>query len=461
MNSTLFSSLPIEQKILDAISLLGYEHMTPIQAASLPDILHNKDLIGQAKTGSGKTASFAIGLLSKIDVTNRDIQAIVLCPTRELSEQVSKEIRALARQIPNVKIATLCGGSPMRAQITTLSHMPHCVVGTPGRVLDHLCRNTLDLSNVKTVVLDEADRMLEMGFQDDITQIVNATPKNRQTLLFSATYPENIQRLSQDFQQDAVFIKADVDQSTISVEQLFFEKRGEDFAIVDAILTKYRPESTLIFCNTKQKCNELKAYLQKQHYAALALHGDLDQRERDEALVLFSNKSLSILVATDVAARGLDIKDLSAVINFELARDLEVHIHRIGRTARAGKAGLVFSLISPFDKHRIHAIEEFQQKNIEIATIETLDLKEKHHLTPSMATIRISCGRKNKLRAGDILGALTAQGGIEGPHVGKIDICDTHSFVAVDKNHISHALEILTKNTIKGRFLRVELLNLI
>lgn len=458
MSNLKFSDLPVKLDILTNLAYLGYEQMTPIQAASLPSILDNQDVIGHAKTGSGKTAAFALGLLSKLDVNRTDVQALVLCPTRELSEQVSKEIRKIARLIPNLNVTTLCGGSPIKAQAASLEHVVHCVVGTPGRVLDHLRRNTLNLDYLETLVLDEADRMLEMGFQDDMTDIIGQTPRSRQTLLFSATYPENIQKLSKSFQKNAVFVKADTDPASLEIEQRFFEKKGSEFEILSSLVAHYRPQSTLVFCNTKQKCQEVAKELQDKGYHALPLHGDLDQRQRDEALVLFSNKSLSILVATDVAARGLDIKDLSAVINVDLA-DPETHIHRIGRTGRAGSSGLALSLFSASDQRRLDAIEEYQNQKIIQGSIEQLRSTDRTPLVPAMATLRISCGKKNKLRAGDILGALTARNVLLGSDVGKIDICDTHSFVAVAREKIEVAFRVLSEEKIKGRFLKVALLS--
>lgn len=458
MRNLSFSDLPIKLEILENLAYLGYNNMTPIQESSLPDILSNKDLIGQAKTGSGKTAAFAIGLLSKLDITKKDVQALVLCPTRELSEQVCKEIRRLARLTPNVKITTLCGGSPMQAQGALLKNGVHCIVGTPGRVGDHIRRNNINLGALETLVFDEADRMLEMGFLKDMHEIVGHTPSSRQTLLFSATYPPDIQKLSQNFQKDAVLIKEDCDQKSLNIKHLCYEKNSDDVFLLSSILSQYRPESTLIFCNTKQKCQELAHELQDKGYDAQSLHGDLDQRERDEALVLFSNKSLSILVATDVAARGLDIKDLQAVINFDLAHDPEIHLHRIGRTARAGNAGLAFSLYHAQEKKRLSELEAYQDKEINFSTPELISSDE-ISLTPKMATLRISCGRKNKLRAADILGALTANKNLLGADVGKIDICETHSFVAVTRAKIDLALKVLSENKIKGRFLKVIILS--
>lgn len=342
----------------------------------------------------------------------------------------------------------------MQAQEALLRHGVHCIVGTPGRVRDHIRKHNVNLASITTLVLDEADRMLEMGFLHDITQIVAMTPKSRQTLLFSATFPENIQSMSEHFQKDAKLVKIDVDPGSLDIEHLLFEKNGQrDFTLVSSILGHYRPESTLVFCNTKQRCQELAMYLQDKGYNALPLHGDLEQRERDEALVLFSNGSLSVLVATDVAARGLDIKDLSAVINFDMPHDVDIYRHRVGRTGRAGRKGLAFSLVNSLEEKFLRSIEK-----VTLANFDEKFFEQKESLKPKMATLRISCGRKNKLRAGDILGALTAHEDLSGCDVGKIDICDTHSFVAIKIDKIALALRILTEGKIKGRFLKVAIL---
>ncbi|MFB3089891.1 MAG: ATP-dependent RNA helicase DbpA, partial [Gammaproteobacteria bacterium] len=340
-SSTPFSRLPLGPEFLANLQSMDYQIMTPIQAQSLPDILKGKDLLAQAKTGSGKTAAFGIGLLDKLEVRTYQTQALVLCPTRELADQVSNEIRRLARAIPNTKILTLCGGKPMAPQLASLEHDPHIVVGTPGRILKHLGKETLKLDRLNTLVLDEADRMLDMGFHEDIMRIIDMTPHQRQTLLFSATYPEEIKDISHAIQTDPVDVRVESLHGNKKIKQVFYEiQKSERTKTLVALLQHYRPESSLVFCNRKQQCQELADVLWQQGFHALALHGDLEQRDRDQVLLQFANKSSSILVATDVAARGLDIKDLQAVINFELSPDPEVHIHRIGRTGRAGNEGL-------------------------------------------------------------------------------------------------------------------------
>ena len=434
---------------------LDYRAMTPIQAQSLPVVLRGDDLLAQAKTGSGKTAAFGIGLLHKLDAQSYVTQALVLCPTRELADQVSKEIRRLARPVPNTKILTLCGGAPIGPQLASLEHQPHIVVGTPGRILKLLQKGSLSLNNLSTLVLDEADRMLDMGFHDDILRIIEMTPMQRQTLLFSATYPDEIKHISDAIQIRPVDIR--VDSLHDKIRQVFFEiQKGERTRTLVALLQHYRPESSLVFCNRKQQCQELADELWQQGFHALALHGDLEQNERDQVLVRFANKSSSILVATDVAARGLDIKDVNAVINFELSPDPEIHIHRIGRTGRADNEGLALSLFMASEAPKVNAIEHFQNTPVHIEQTSSLKTRENFRLSPPMVTLCINGGRKDKVRAGDILGALTANTALPGKQIGKIDLFDKLAYVAVERPIAKQALKLLTEGKIKGRRFRVQ-----
>jgi ATP-independent RNA helicase DbpA len=436
---------------------LGYQQMTPIQKASLPAILKSQDLIAQAKTGSGKTVAFGIGLLSRLDPQDYSVQALILCPTRELADQVSKEIRRLARFIPNIKLLSLCGGTPIRPQYESLQqHSPHIVVGTPGRIQQHLDKGTLIPDQINTLVLDEADRMLDMGFYDDIIKIIKATPNNRQTLLFSATYPDEIKKMSAGIQKNPVEVKVEVTHRDNPIQELFFEiSHAERSRHLVTLLAHYRPESAVIFCNTKAQCQQVADELEKHGQHALVLNGDLEQKDRDRVLLLFTNKSCPLLIATDVAARGLDIKDLEAVINYETPYEPEVYIHRIGRTGRAGKEGLALTLFSSAEAHRVNAIEDYQQHPVTYVDIATLQPAEKVELKAPMVTLCIDGGRKNKIRPGDILGALTGAAGIEGKYVGKIDITDNHSYVAIERDMANQAVRQLADGTIKGRKLRV------
>lgn len=438
------------------IESLDYQAMTPIQTQSLPAILKGKDLLAQAKTGSGKTAAFAIGILHKFEPQTYQTQALVLCPTRELADQVSKELRRLARAIPNTSILTLCGGKPMGPQLAALERNPHIVVGTPGRILKHLEKGTLKLTTLKVLVLDEADRMLSLGFQEEIMRVIERTPRQKQTLLFSATYPNEIKHISNTIQKDPVDIRVESLHDNTKIKQVFYEiQKGERTKILTALLEHYRPESSLVFCNRKQQCQELADALWQQGFHALALHGDLDQKERDQVLAQAANKSTSILVATDVAARGLDIKDLSAVIVFEISPDPEVHIHRIGRTGRAGSAGLALSLFMASEAPKVNAIEDYQKNPVTIRKPTTLKTRENFKLSPPMVTLCINGGRKEKVRAGDILGALTANTALAGQQIGKIDIFDHFAYVATERSIAKQALKILSEGKIKGRKFRV------
>ncbi|NVN98592.1 MAG: ATP-dependent RNA helicase DbpA [Geobacteraceae bacterium] len=456
MNTKSFSSLHLKAPMVKNLASLGYAEMTPVQAHSLPPILAGKDVIAKAKTGSGKTAAFGIGLLTRLEPSSFRVQALVLCPTRELADQVGKELRRLARFTDNIKILTICGGVPFGPQLGSLEHGAHVLVGTPGRLLDHLRRGSLDLSALQTLVLDEADRMLDMGFQEDISTLIAAAPPKRQTLLFSATYPDTIASMSADIQHQPVEVSVDETHDDGVIEQIVFEVESDQrLEAVARILGHFRPESTLVFCNTRQECQEVATALVRRGYAALAIHGELEQRERDQVLVRFANKSASVLVATDVAARGLDIKELPAVINYELSRNPEDHTHRIGRTGRAGEEGLAISLVTSRESRRITAIEEALGSTIKRGSLAALPNITGLPAPPTMVTLCIDGGRKNKLRPGDILGALTGEGGIAASEVGKIDAFDFHTYVAIVRQSVELALESLGKNRIKGRFFRV------
>ena len=456
MNPTAFNTLPIKTPLLENLVSLGYSAMTPIQAQSLPLILAGTDVIAQAKTGSGKTAAFGIGLLARLVVSTFSVQGLVLCPTRELADQVSKELRRLARFTDNIKILTLCGGVPFGPQLGSLEHGVHIVVGTPGRILDHLRRGSLDLKSLRMLVLDEADRMLDMGFQEELSAIVAAAPTNRQTLLFSATYPESIAAMSATVQHEPVTVQVEAIHDDAQIKQLFFlVEKDERIAALARILGHYRPESTLVFCNTRKECQEVAEALTARNFSALAIHGDLEQRERDQVLARFANKSVSILVATDVAARGIDIKELTAVINFELTRDPEIHIHRIGRTGRAGEEGLALSLVTATENRRIAAIEEYLGTTVPRVDLESLTMPSATPMKAPMVTLCIDGGRKNKVRPGDILGALTGEMGIPGSEVGKIDVFDFHTYVAIRMASANLAMARLSAHKIKGRFFKI------
>jgi ATP-independent RNA helicase DbpA len=458
--ATPFATLSLSPATLENLERLGYREMTPIQSASLPPALLGKDLIAQAKTGSGKTAAFTLALLANLNARRFAVQSLVLCPTRELADQVATEVRRLARAEDNVKVVTLSGGVPLRGQAASLEWGAHVAVGTPGRVLDHLDRGNLKLDALNTLVLDEADRMLDMGFFDDIAKVVRHCPQQRQTLLFSATYPEGIAKLAAQFLRTPVTVKVEAQHGSEQIEQRWYEVRDtERLPAVARLLDHFRPASTLAFCNTKARCGELSTLLQAQGYSALALHGDLEQRDRDQVLVRFANGSCSVLVATDVAARGLDVAGLGAVINVDVAPLPEMHVHRIGRTGRAGERGLALSLASVDEMGSVGRIDQLQGAESQWYPLTELTPRDGGRLLPAMATVHIQGGRKEKIRPGDVLGALTADLGYTREQVGKIDINEFATYVAVERGIAREAVARLNAGRIKGRSVKARLLN--
>lgn len=452
MSDLSFASLPLAPAMLANLDSLGYRQMTPIQQQSLPLILQGRDLIAQAKTGSGKTAAFGIGILTHLNPRWFGTQALVLCPTRELADQVAQELRRLARLADNIKVLTLCGGVPIGRQIGSLGHGAHIIVGTPGRIRDHLGRQSIDLSGVQTLVLDEADRMVDMGFYDDIAGIVSACPAKRQTLLFSATYPDDIRRASSAFLKQPAEVKVEALHADSQIEQRFYKVSNEQRnAAVAQLLNHFRPQSTLAFCNTKIHCRELAQQLQAQGFSALELHGDMEQRERDETLLQFANLSCSVLVATDVAARGLDIQRLEAVINVDVSKDTEVHIHRVGRTGRSGEKGLALSLAAPNEMKWVKLIEDYQGAPVSWFALDELAPAEGGPLQPPMVTLCIAGGKKDKLRPGDLLGALTGDVGLQGSQVGKINVFEFVTYVALQRDIANRAAHKLANSNIKGK----------
>lgn len=456
-NNQSFSSLALRSELFKNLSSLGYEKMTPVQVLSLPNMLDLRDVIVQAKTGSGKTVAFGLALLNKIKVDWFAVQGLVLCPTRELAEQVCQVLRRLARLMPNVKILNCSGGIPMKPQLDSLKHSAHIIVGTPGRIQKHLSKGSLHLDYVNTLVLDEADRMLDMGFFDDIKQIISYFPQHRQTLLFSATFTDPIKDIAKQFMQTPQEILVEFAPEEYEIEQYFYEVLSKDdkFVLLRSILFHYKPTSALIFCNTKQQTIDLTDKLMKFGFSVVALHGDMEQMDRDLAVVCFANQSKSILVATDVAARGLDIKELPAVINFELAFEPDVHIHRIGRTGRAGNKGLAISLTTPADAQRICLIEENLGQSITWGKQEALSCVDEKIVYPDMVTLSLSAGKKDKIRPGDILGALIKDAGLPVESIGKINIAALQSYVAIHRNHVDKALQYLENGKLKGRRIQV------
>ncbi len=454
-----FLQLDLSDALLQSVKEAGFEQMTQVQARSLPTLLKGEDTVVQAATGSGKTAAFALALLAKLDVTHFSPQALVLCPTRELAEQVAEAIRALAKAMANVKVLTLCGGVPARAQIASLEHGAHVLVGTPGRVLDHLNHKRIEFSQLQTLVLDEADRMLDMGFQDELNAIVEQTPKSRQSLLFSATFPKSIAELSQRVSKNATSIKVEAVQQANTIKQVFYQfSDTSDAAAVALVLLTYQPSNAIVFCNTKVACQAIADRLLSSGHSALALHGDLEQKDRDQAMVQFANGSARVLVATDVAARGLDIAELDLVISVHMAHDLDTHTHRIGRTGRAGAEGLAVTLAGPQDDYKMRLLEDTLDAPIQLQELPAATTNAKP-LVADFVTLQLNGGKKNKLRPGDIVGALTRDGKLTMADIGKIKVQNNFAFVAVQRNAVRHALTLISNDKIKGKRFRAHKLS--
>jgi ATP-independent RNA helicase DbpA len=442
-----FSTLALSKEMLTNLDKIGYKEMTPIQSEALPHILKGGDVIAQAKTGSGKTAAFGIGLLERLDVKKFRVQSLILCPTRELADQVAKELRMIAKFTHNIKILTLCGGSAFGPQLGSLRHGAHIVVGTPGRILKHLDKETLCLENLQTLVLDEADRKLDMGFIEEIQKVLSYAPKERQTLLFSATYPDEIMSLSSSIQKDAINIKtASIESSNRILQRFYKVQKDLKLQTMLNIFSNFKPQNGIVFCNTKLECDEVAQKLQEKNIDALALHGDLEQYERNDVLVQFSNKSCRVLVATDVAARGLDIKELGCVVNYDMPHAKETYTHRIGRTGRAGHDGLAFTFYDDYED-----MDQYSDGDMIFEDLTNLDTIKNFEMKPLYVTLVIEGGKKDKIRKGDLLGALTGDVGLKASAVGQIDIYDRQSYVAIESAFIDDAHKKLSKGKIKGR----------
>ena len=460
-SSKSFDTLGLPDATLSNLELLGLKEMTPIQSMGLPLALAGHDLIAQASTGSGKTLAFALPLVQKLEASRLNVQALVLCPTRELADQVTQEIRRLARAVDNIKVITLCGGVAIRAQVQSLLHGAHVVVGTPGRIMDLIEREALHLGAVQTLVLDEADRMLDMGFFEDIASVIKHCGKERQTLLFSATYPEGIERLAAQFMRAPKTVKVQTQIESTQIEQVYFEVESSDrLSAVAMLLNHYQPVNALAFCNTKEQCRRLVAFLIAEGFSAAALFGELEQRERDQVMIQFANRSCNVLVATDVAARGLDVSELAAVINVDVSPDSEVHIHRIGRTGRAGSKGLALNLVSMDEMGFIGRLEQLQGRESQWQPLSALNPKssDARPLPAPMKTLQIVGGRKEKIRAGDVLGALTGEAGFSKDQVGKINVNEFSTYVAVDAGIAKEAVKRLSEGRVKGKSVKVRLM---
>lgn len=433
--------------------------MTPIQEQSLPLILEGKDVIARAKTGSGKTAAFGLGVLQSLTEKQFSVQALILCPTRELSDQVAGEVRRLASSLGNIKVLSLCGGAPFGPQLGSLEHGAHIVVGTPGRIEEHLKKGSLKAEYLRILVLDEADRMLDMGFQEIIDNIIGYLPAKRQNLLFSATFPQEIASIAKRVMRHPVHVHVDDMHDIDTIEQICYALEGmvrND--AVRLLLLHRQPESAIIFCNTKKDCHDLASYLSNKGFSAQALHGDLEQKDRNQILAMFVNKSISLLVATDVAARGLDIEAVELVINYQIARELAVHTHRIGRTGRAGSQGTAATLVDDQDKYKFEQLSQASKRPLTLSPLpDRTNLSNPVYKAP-MVTLQIDGGKKQKLRAGDILGALTAKESLKSSEIGKIQITDFRSYVAIKCRAAQTALTLINNGKLKGRVFKARLL---
>lgn len=525
MEITKFDELQINPNILRAIEEMGFEEMSPIQSKAIPMVLEGKDVVGQAQTGTGKTAAFGIPLMQMIDPKNRSLQAIVLCPTRELAIQVAEEIRKLGAFLHGIKILPVYGGQEISKQIRSLKSGVQLIIGTPGRVMDHMRRKTINFDGVKMVVLDEADEMLNMGFREDIETILNQIPEERQTILFSATMPAPILDIAKTYQKNAQIIRVVKKELTVpKIEQYYYEvthKNKED--VLSRLLDMYNPKLSLVFCNTKKQVDELTSALQGRGYFAEGLHGDLKQQQRDRVMNSFRNGRTDILVATDVAARGIDVDDVEAVFNYDVPQDDEYYVHRIGRTGRAGREGRAFTLVVGKEAYKLRDImrycktkikaqqipslndvtlvkadkildklkaiienedlskmadmiearvneEEFTSLDIAAAFLKMMigedgskaeDGKETEDFGDTgaeqgMVRLFINLGKNQRVRPGDILGAIAGETGMPGKLIGSIDMYDKYTFVEVPREYASEVIQVMKSAKIKGKSINIE-----
>lgn len=447
----------LSEEITKVLGDLGFTSLTPIQEDSFGPLLEGKDVIGQAQTGSGKTAAFSVPILEKIETKDRFIQTLVVCPTRELGAQVTEQIRKLGRYKKNLVVVSLVGGMPFRSQMHSLEHGAHIIVGTPGRILDHIERRTIDLSSVKTIVLDEADRMLDMGFREDIDKILLNTPDDRQTVLFSATFPNTIENLSKRYQESPVRIISKAMESPAIEERVYETSKEQKLHTVISFLATQRPESAIVFCNTKLMVDEMFTALSKAQIVAEKLHGDLEQPDRQRVMAKFRNRSVNVLIATDVAARGIDVTGVETVVNYDLPSDASVYVHRIGRTGRIGKMGLAVSLLTPQESAKLNTIQDYTKRSLKKLKWQAADsLKSQGEQAVKLDTLYIGAGRKQKIRPTDILGALTGIGGCKGTQVGKIEIQDNLTYVAIDSEMTEHVINVFRMGKIKNRRIQVQ-----
>lgn len=517
-----FNKLNVSNEILRAVEDMGFEETTPIQTKAIPLILEGRDIAGQAQTGTGKTAAFGIPLLERIDPDNKNPQAIILCPTRELAIQVAEELKRLARYKRSLYTLPVYGGQSIKRQIKALKKGVQVIIGTPGRVMDHMRRGTLKLSDIDFFVLDEADVMLDMGFIDDIETVLRDIPSERQTLFFSATIPDTILGLSKRYQKNSEFLKIAHENLTVpGIEQYYYEvRRGNKTEVLTRLLDLHTPELSLVFCNTRKKVDELNIKLQARGYLSDAIHGGFNQNQRDRVMEKFRNGMIEILVATDVAARGIDVDDIEVVFNYDFPQDTDYYVHRIGRTGRAGKSGKAFTFIVGKDIYKLRDIQRYTKTKIPRRDIPSLndveearlgqftdslkDYIENEHLgkyskiienllgdeytaieiaaalmkrslendddeedvndinfgdtgaEPGMVRLFINAGKKDNISPRHIVGAIAGETGLSGRLIGAIDVYNNFTFVEVPGESGQEVLQIMKDNYIKGNKINIE-----
>ena len=526
METVRFEEMGLSEEIQKAVRYRGFEEASPIQAKAIPAMISGIDLIGQAQTGTGKTAAFGIPLLEKVDPKLKKLQAIVLCPTRELAIQVADEIRNLSRYMHGIKVLPIYGGQDIVKQIRSLKSGTQIVIGTPGRVMDHMRRKTMKLDFVHTVVLDEADEMLNMGFREDIEFVLSGVPEERQTVLFSATMPKPIMEITKKFQNNAKVIKVTKKELTVpNIEQYYYDvkpKKKEE--VLSRLLDIYSPRLSVVFCNTKKQVDLLVNALLGRGYFAAGLHGDMKQEQRDRVMQGFRTGKTEILVATDVAARGIDVDEVEAVFNYDLPQDDEYYVHRIGRTGRAGREGRAFSFVSGKEVYKLKEIQRYcktkiyaqkvpslndvantkmenilddverviEQEDLDMminAIEERVNNSEFTAMDMAAAFLKICCGmtednknteendwefgdtgagedgmvrlfinigKKQRVRPGDILGAIAGESGMDGKLIGTIDMYDKYTFVEVPREYAREVLNAMKNVKIKGKTVAVE-----
>ncbi len=436
----------IPQALSETLKNLHFLTMTEIQEKAINPILDGEDVLAQSKTGSGKTIAFGLPCIMNTNTNNYKPQTIIITPTRELADQIAVELRRIAAYKSNLKILTLYGGVPLRAQADSLAKGAHILIGTPGRIQDHLAKETLVLDSIKTLVLDEADRMLDMGFYDEIVKIGSNMPRSKQTLLFSATFPEKIEKLAKALLKQPMTIKVDTVQEATKIDEIVYETEDK-LRTLSNIIQSYKPESLLIFCNMKVQVISLTDTLAGRGHSVVDIHGDLDQRDRNESVIAFANGSKRIMVATDVASRGLDIKDIELVINYDLPFDEEVYTHRIGRTGRADATGIAISFFSSKDSEKCSYVLQKAKKG----DLKELRVDAKFKMVSDYDTLCLNGGKKTKLRAGDIIGTFCKEIGIEHSMIGKINITDTKSYIALHHTVVDEVFKALKKVKIKKK----------